>query len=95
MSQEGRKDSVVSLLYSTQRASLANAVSSVHRNDLIRACALAVAPEFNFLVVLMDQNVPDREFYDGSFRQRNDENQCPWSCQIGRIVWILSRLRIF
>ena len=29
------------------------------RNDLIRACALAVAPEFNFPAALMDQNVAD------------------------------------
>lgn len=62
----------MSLLYSTQRASLANAVSPVDRNDLIRACALAVAPEFNFPAALMDQNVADRGYTEpGSFRPRN------------------------
>lgn len=65
----------MSLLYSTQRASLANAVSPVDRNDLIRACALAVAPEFNFPAALMDQNVADRGYTEpGTFRPRN---RCP------------------
>lgn len=65
----------MSLLYSTQRGSLANAVSAVDRNDLIRACALAVAPEFNFPAALMERNVADRGYTEpGSFRPRN---RCP------------------
>lgn len=65
----------MSLLYSTQRGSLTNAVSPVDRNDLIRACALAVAPEFNFPAALMERNVADRGYTElGSFRPRN---RCP------------------
>lgn len=42
------------------------------RNDLIRACALAVAPEFNFPAALMDQNVADRGYTEPGARSARE-----------------------